>query len=164
VPYQVFHARDKYIIIGVATEALWTRFCKVLNIQATIGADARFATNRLRNEHRAELIPLLQAVVETRNADEWLCELQAAEIPSGPINSAAEALNHPQTHARGMIVALEHPLLGTVRQVGNPIHMSNGGIVFRRHPPRLGEHTDEILLELGQSAEQIAGLRAVGAV
>jgi formyl-CoA transferase/CoA:oxalate CoA-transferase len=118
----------------------------------------------LRNEHRPELIPLLQAIIETRTAEEWVSELQAAEIPSGPINSAAEAMRDPQTLARDMIVQLEHPLLGLIRLIGNPVHLSAGGVTYRRHPPCLGEHTDEILGDLGYSPEQIAELRAAGAV
>ena len=164
VPYQVFRAQDKYIIVGVGSEALWQKFCRVLQIETTLGADPRFTTNRLRNEHRVELIALLQAQIETRPAEEWLRELQAAEIPSGPINSAPEALQDPQARARGMIVEIEHPLLGRIYSLGNPIHLSGGGITYRRHPPRLGEHTDEILGELGQNAEQIAELRAAGVV
>jgi glutaryl-CoA transferase len=164
VPYQVFRAQDKYIIIGVGSEALWRRFLKVLQVESTLGADPRFVNNRLRNEHRAELIPLLQAILETRPAEAWLGELRAAEIPCGPINSAAEALHDPQARARGMIVEIEHPLLGSVRSLGNPVHLSGGGITYRRHPPLLGEHTDELLREVGRSAAEIAELREKGVI
>ncbi|MGB8645810.1 MAG: CoA transferase [Anaerolineae bacterium] len=164
VPYQVFHAQDKYIIIGVATESLWTRFCQVLAIQDTIGADERFTTNRLRNEHREELVPLLQALIQTRPAAEWLDALRAQEIPCGPINTTQEALADPQTRARGMIVEIEHPLLGLIRTIGNPIKLSETGVTYRRHPPLLGEHTDEILRDLGESDGTIRDLHAQGIV
>jgi crotonobetainyl-CoA:carnitine CoA-transferase CaiB-like acyl-CoA transferase len=164
VPYQVFRAQDKYIVVGVGSEALWNKFCRVLNLEGTIGRDERFLNNRLRNQHRAELIPLLQAILQTKPAEEWLGALQAQEIPCGPINSAEEALNDPQARARGVIVEIEHPLIGVARSVGNPIHLGATGVSYRRHPPMLGEHTEEVLRELGQSEAQIAHLRAEGIV
>ncbi len=164
VPYQVFRAQDKYIIVGVGSEALWNKFCQVLKLQETIGRDERFLNNRLRNQHRAELIPLLQAILQTKPAEEWLGALQAQEIPCGPINSAAEALNDPQARARGVIVEIEHPLIGVARSIGNPIHLGATGVSYRRHPPMLGEHTEEILRELGEGEAQIAQWRAEGIV
>jgi glutaryl-CoA transferase len=164
VPYQVFRAQDKYIIVGVGSEALWKRFCQVLNVQETIGRDERFLNNRLRNQHRSTLVSQLQAILETKPAGEWLCALQAQEIPCGPINSAAEALSDPQAREHGMIVEIEHPSIGVARSIGNPIHLSATAVTYRRHPPRLGEHSEEILRELGQSEEQIAALREAGVV
>ncbi len=164
VPYQVFRTQDKYIIVGVGSEALWNKFCQVLKLQETIGRDERFLNNRLRNQHRAELIPLLQAILATKPAEEWLGALQAQEVPCGPINSAAEALNDPQARARGVIVEIEHPLIGVARSVGNPIHLGATGVSYRRHPPMLGEHTEEILRELGKGEAQITQWRAEGVV
>jgi crotonobetainyl-CoA:carnitine CoA-transferase CaiB-like acyl-CoA transferase len=164
VPYQVFRAQDKYIIIGVGSEALWRKFCKVLEVEETIGRDERFLNNPLRIQHRAALIPQLQAILGTKPADEWLCALQAQGIPCGPINSAAEALNDPQARARGMIVEIDHPLIGKARSVGNPMHLGANGVSYRRPPPMLGEHTEEVLRELGEGEAQIANLRAEGVV
>lgn len=164
VPYQVFRAQDKYIIVGVGSEALWKRFCQVLEIESTIGCDERFMTNRLRTQHRSELIAQLQAILETKPAEAWLSALRAQEIPCGPINTAAEALGDAHTRARGMIVEIEHPLLGVARSIGNPIRMSAAGPTYRRYPPRLGEHSAEILQEMGYSGERIAELREEGSI
>ncbi len=159
VPYQVFRARDKYLIIAVGSEALWKKFVRVLNAQDTFGADERFQSNRSRNQHRAELIENIQRILETEIAAYWVEKLRAEEIPCGPINTAADALNDAQTRARGMIAEIEHPLLGVAKSVGNPIHLSATPITYRRHPPLLGEHTEQILRELGKSNAEIGDWR-----
>lgn len=164
VPYQVFRAQDKYLIIGVGSEALWKKFLRVLNAEHTLGADERYSTNRLRNQHRQELVGKIQTILETKPAAYWVEKLRAEEIPCGPINSAAEALNDEQTLARGMIVEIEHPLLGVAKSVGNPIHFSETPITYRKHPPLLGEQTNEILSELGKSEQEISAWRQQGVV
>lgn len=158
VPYQVFRAQDKYVVIGVGSEALWQKFLRVLDAEETLGKDERFASNRLRNQHRGELVGQIQQVLETRPAAYWVDKLRAEEIPCGPINSAAEALNDVQTRARGMIVEIEHPLIGVAKSVGNPIRMSETPVTYRKHPPLLGEHTAEILRGLGKSDQEIESL------
>jgi crotonobetainyl-CoA:carnitine CoA-transferase CaiB-like acyl-CoA transferase len=162
VPYQVFRAQDKYIIIAVGSEALWKKFVRVLNAEETLGADERFQSNRGRNQQRAELVAKIQSILETQPAAEWIEKLRAEEIPCGPINSAAEALTDAQTRARGMIVEIEHPLIGIAKSVGNPIHLSETPITYRQHPPLLGEQTDEILRELGKSEDEIGDWRLNG--
>jgi crotonobetainyl-CoA:carnitine CoA-transferase CaiB-like acyl-CoA transferase len=164
VPYQVFHAQDKHLIVAVGSEALWQKFLKLLGAQETLGRDERFSTNRGRNLHRAELISRLQAILETQPAAYWVERLRAAEIPCGPINSAADALNDTQARARGMVVEIEHPLLGVARSVGNPVHFSETPVSYRRHPPLLGEHTDELLRALGKSDREIAEAHQAGVI
>ena len=147
-PYQPVRARDKEMIIAVGTERLWARFCAVLGVEDSLRTDERFATNLARNEHRAELIAEIEAILAGRDADDWVEQLVAAGIPAGPINFPDHTLTDEQLIARRMIVELEHPLIGLVRSIGNPIRLSESGPTYRRHPPMLGEHNDEIRAEL----------------
>ncbi len=148
-PYQPLRARDKEIIVAVGTERLWERFCGVLGVADTLMVDPRFVTNPLRNQHRDELIALLEEILGTRDADEWLNDFVDSGIPSGPINFPDQTLTDEHLVARGMIVELEHPSLGVIKSIGNPIMMSGKGPTYRRYPPRLGEHNAEIRAELG---------------
>jgi crotonobetainyl-CoA:carnitine CoA-transferase CaiB-like acyl-CoA transferase len=143
-PYQPVRARDKIMIIAVGNERLWAKFCKILGVEATLMVDPRFATNAERNVNRAELIAQLERILVRRPAAEWLEELVAAGIPAGPINFPDETLTDEHVVARRMIVELEHPLIGTVRSIAAPIHFESNGPTYRRYPPRLGEHNDEI--------------------
>lgn len=147
-PYQPVRARDKEMIIAVGTERLWRRFCEVLGAAGTLMVDPRFETNRDRNEHRRELIAEIERVLARRDADDWVERLVAEGIPAGPINFPDHTLTDDQLRARRMIVELEHPLLGIVRSIGTPIHFSESGPTYRRHPPMLGEHNEEIRREL----------------
>jgi len=148
VPYQVFKARDKHLIIAVGTPALWDRFCEVLGFGAELRDDVRFATNPERLAHYPELIAILDRVLIEHDADYWLERLRAAEIPCGPINTLDETLNDPQIKHRGMIVELEHPV-GALKMLGSPLHLEGTPVSYRRRPPLRGEHTEEILAELG---------------
>ncbi|MFZ1268420.1 MAG: CoA transferase [Anaerolineae bacterium] len=163
VPYQSFRALDKHMVVAVGSERLWQRFCQTLAIEQTVGQDPRFRTNSDRLQHRADLIPLLAEVFATQDASFWLERLRAADIPCGPINEVDEALNDPQVVARGMIVEQEHPVVGPVRSVGNPVHLSETPVSYRLPPPSLGQHTVEVLRSLGYADEQIEQLRAEGA-
>jgi formyl-CoA transferase/CoA:oxalate CoA-transferase len=163
-PYQPFRAKDKHIIVAVGTEKLWQRFCALLGIEDTIMRDPRFATNAKRNEHRDELIPLLQEILEKEKADYWLERFVAEGIPAGPINFPDETLADPQLLSRGMIVELEHPLAGLVRSIGNPVHLSETPVTYRLPPPLLGEHNEEVLSALGYDASQVEALREQGVI
>ncbi len=151
-PYQPLRTQDKTILIAVGTEPLWQRFCKAMGIEQTLMRDPRFATNPQRNEHRDELLPLLESILATRGADDWLAAFVANEIPAGPINFPDETLSDEHLKARGMVVELEHPLAGLVRSIGNPIHLSDTPPSYRRYPPRLGEHNQEIAAWLAATA------------
>lgn len=163
VPYQVFKAQDKYIVLAVGTEKLWASFCAALGLEQ-LKDDRRFATNAARLTHRAELLPILDELFVTRPADYWLEKLKDTDIPNGPINSIADTLAHPQHRARHFIVELQHPLAGLVRSMGNPVRLSETPASYRLAPPALGQHTGEILAGLGYDEAAIASLRAEGTV
>jgi crotonobetainyl-CoA:carnitine CoA-transferase CaiB-like acyl-CoA transferase len=147
-PYQPVRARDKLMIIAVGNERLWERFCSVLGLGGTVRDDSRFATNAARNRHRDELVALVERVLVTRDAADWVEALVAAGVPAGPINFPDQTLEDPHIAARKLIVELEHPLAGAVRSLGLPVSFAEGGLNYRRHPPLLDEHGDEIRAEL----------------
>lgn len=165
VPYQLFQASDgRHLMVAIGTDALWTRFCRVLVMEENIGRDPRFADNRLRTKNRAELIPALEKIFRSRPAPEWLARFREAEIPAGAVNTVEEALQDPQTMARRAIVEIEHPLIGVARSIANPIKMSATPVLYRYPPPLLGEHNAAILDELGISNDEIARLQREGVI
>ena len=146
-PYQPIRTRDKMIIIAVGTERLWERFCSALNLDKTIVEDPRFKTNAARNEHRDELIPQLEEKLLTKDADTWVKLFVDCGIPAGPINFPDHTLTDEHILSRKMVVELEHPLLGIVKSIGNPINLSENGPTYRKYPPLLGEHNEQIRAE-----------------
>lgn len=164
VPYQPFRARDKHVIVAVGTERLWQRFCHCMEIEETIGRDPRFATNADRLRNRSVLVPMLEQAFAAQDADFWLERLRAADIPCGPINEVDEALNDPQIAAREMIVEQLHPGVGPVRSLGNPVHLGSTPVSYRLPPPTLGQHTAEVLSDLGYDLAAIERLRSDAAI
>jgi len=163
VPYQLFQASDgRYLIVAIGTDALWTRFCRVLETEETLGHDPRFTDNRLRTKNRSELIPALEKIFRAKPAPEWLARFREAEIPAGAVNTVEEALQDPQTLARSAIVEIQHPLIGAARSIANPIKMSATPVLYRYPPPLLGEHSAAILRELGISNDEIVKLQREG--
>ena len=156
VPYEAFRGNDdKYFVIGVGTDPLWKRFVRLMNLEDEIGRDERFSNNSLRIKNRQILVPRLQAIFHQKPAATWLEKFAAAEIPAAPINTVAEALEDVQTSARGLIVQLEHPTVGTAKSLANPIRFSSTPVSYRLPPPLLGEHTSAVLQTLGYSAEEV---------
>ncbi len=163
-PYEPFRAADKPFIIGVGSERLWRKFVDVLGLNDSIGADPRYATNADRLQHRQELHQALEAIFVTRPAEYWLSMFRPLGIPCGPINHLDEALNDPHVQARGMVQTMQHPTAGEIRVLGNPVHLSDTPVDYRLAPPTLGQHTDDILRELGYDDERIANLRKAGVI
>ncbi|HEX5164052.1 MAG TPA: CaiB/BaiF CoA-transferase family protein [Thermomicrobiales bacterium] len=163
VPYQVFKARDQYITIGVGNDRQFASLCSVLGIPE-IAHDQRFATNPLRVENRDELIEILQSRFETGDAEDWLEACYRAGIPSGKINTVEQVFEHPQVLARDMLVEIEHAQAGMLKMAGIPYQLSGSPASIRLAPPTLGQHTDEVLRELGRSDDEIRSMHESGAI
>jgi crotonobetainyl-CoA:carnitine CoA-transferase CaiB-like acyl-CoA transferase len=155
VPYQPFRGSDgRMFVVGIGTKPAWQRLLAILNLEKQLGEDLRFEDNAARVQNRAQLIPLLQEKFATQPASDWLRKLAAADISSASIQTVREALSDPQCAARNLIVELEHPTLQKVRSIANPIRYQQQAIQYRLPPPLLGEHSRQVLAELGYSAAE----------
>jgi crotonobetainyl-CoA:carnitine CoA-transferase CaiB-like acyl-CoA transferase len=148
VPYQRFPTRDGFIIIAVGNDGQFRQLCEVLG-RSALPVDERFATNAARVSHREVLIAILEAALRERGSDEWMELLSRVNVPHSPVRSLDKVFADPQVAARGMVIEQLHPQAGPVRMVAQPLKMSASLTQSDRMPPLLGEHTREILRELG---------------
>ncbi len=159
VPYQVFKTADMPVAIAVANQKLWINFCKAVGKEEWID-DPKFESNPKRVENRVEMIDLVQKVLLTKSCDEWMKLLVDASIPCGPVNTMESLFSDPQVLHRNMVAEIPHETIGTLKLAGIPIKYSETNLSVKLPPPRLGEHTDEILSDvLDYDEEKIRQLR-----
>ncbi len=161
VPFQNIEAADGWLVVAAAKQKFWERLCEVME-RPDLNEDPRFSTMAARNENRDTLLPILEEIFRAKTVQEWLDLLIPAGIPASKVNDVMEALEDPQTIARGCVVEHEHPSLGTVRTIGTSIRLSGEQRAVARAPFR-GEHTEEVLTELcGYTSARIAELAVAG--
>jgi crotonobetainyl-CoA:carnitine CoA-transferase CaiB-like acyl-CoA transferase len=153
VPYQSFQASDGWFAIAVGNDRQFARLCGVIG-NSELEIDPRFSKNSDRVENRKVLIPLLVSIFKTASISEWLTKLDEAEIPCGPINNFEQVFSMPNVKEREMLVKINHPTIGELPLVGSPLKMSDTPVEYRLPPPLMGEHTEEVLKELGYGGRE----------
>jgi formyl-CoA transferase len=165
-PYQDFHTQDGSMLLAIGNNGQFARFCEAAG-HPEWAADPRFATNPLRVRHREVLIPQMEEVTRTRTTAEWIALLEDKAVPCGPINDIGQAFDDEQVKARGLAVTLPRNAgdgIESITGVASPLRLQSTPPVLRNAPPALGQHTDEVLAELGIDPQRRAALRDAGVV
>jgi crotonobetainyl-CoA:carnitine CoA-transferase CaiB-like acyl-CoA transferase len=164
VPYAVFKASDGWVALNVGNDSQWQHFCAAAEAP-DLASDPRFATNPLRVEHRGDLFPKLDAIFKLRTVSDWCDRLEKARVPHSPVNDYAAVFSNEQVLSRGMKVKVTDHEGKPVDLLGSPFHLTGAELPAMTFPPRIGEHTDEVLTEfLGLDAERLMELRRAGVV
>lgn len=162
-PYQAFRAADGDLMLGVGNDAQWQRFCAVAGLHDAVDAP-EFCTNAARVRNFDATVARVQACIQTRTVAAWIALLKPAGIACSAIHTLDQALAHPQVAAREQIVTSQHPVLGEVRNVGLPVRFGGQPRQAARPAPLLGQHTREILADLGYASDDIDAMLAAGSV
>ncbi|MDS0475221.1 CaiB/BaiF CoA-transferase family protein [Natrinema sp. 1APR25-10V2] len=158
-PYQAIETADSHVVVGVISEGIWPDLCRALDREEWIDDD-RFATFTDRTENRDELDSRLDAIFAEKTTEEWVEHLREYDVPCTPVNDVEDVVNDPHIEAHDMIAEMDHPEHGTVKAPANPVNFSSLETTHERAPPDLGEHSAEILGDLGYSPEEIATLES----
>ena len=162
-PYQAVRASDSHFVVGATTVPTWHSFCAVLGL-GRLERDPRFADGTLRRRNKAELIPLIEEVTATKPAAHWLALLRGAGVPCGEIQDYGQVFADPHLRERGFFVDLPHATLGSVRALGTPLRLGASPARLERAGPLLGEHSAEVLREIGHSDDEVRAFVARGTV
>lgn len=155
MPYQAFETADGFLVVGVISEGHWEPFCRAVNREEWVDRE-EYATFTDRVSNRAELDAKLDDVFAKRTTNEWMNQLNAEGVPSTPLNTVEDIVHDPHIEQHDMLAEMEHPELGTFQSPANPVTFKNLETDESQAPPMLGEHTTEVLVELGHSDEEIA--------
>jgi len=158
VPYQAFKTKDVYINIAVGNDQLWERFCKAVGLEKVMN-DPKFATNAKRVENREEIVKIIGDLIAAKYGEEWLKILTDAGVPCGPIYTVDKIFSDPQVLHRQMLQELDHPKVGKIKVAGTPVKLSDTPGEVKSAPPVLGQHTQEILTQLGYSDKDVTKLK-----
>jgi crotonobetainyl-CoA:carnitine CoA-transferase CaiB-like acyl-CoA transferase len=154
-PYETFRTSDGLVMVCAGNPKLWRQFCQAIE-RPDLPDDPRFVDNSARLGHRDALVAIIEACSTSLSVAEFVARLTRNGVPCGRVRSIDEALSDPQVEARHMLVPMSHPIVGDIQTIGNPMALSASPPVYRRPPPLLGEHTGEVLLALGYSAQDVA--------
>ena len=158
-PYQAFHTSDGYVNIGAANQSNWERLCRAIGRDKLV-EDTRFLQPSDRMDNIDDLTATLDETFASENSQHWLDTLAEAGVPAGPIYNMADVYADPQVQAREMMVEMDHPTAGRIKNIGMPVKLSETPGSVRSPSPLLGQHTDDVLSDMGCSEDEIAGLRA----
>jgi crotonobetainyl-CoA:carnitine CoA-transferase CaiB-like acyl-CoA transferase len=156
-PYQAFQTQDGWINVGAANQSNWLRFLEVIGAPE-LNDDPKFASNEARKRNLPELVEILNGFLRKDTSEVWLARMEKAKLPAGPINDILQMHDDPQTRAREMVLTLDHPRAGKVDTIGHPVKFSRTPASITRAAPILGQHSREILREIGLDEARIAAL------
>ena len=161
-PYQAYKTQDGYVTVGANNNKLWTNFCTIVCGKPEWMSDPRFGSLPSRLENIDELEREIEAVFATQPTAHWVDKLDAASVPGGPVYTYDQILGDPHIKARDMIVEIDHPRIGRMKSLGIPVKSTGELLAIREPAPWLGQHTDEVLKEIGYAARDIEALHAEG--